>query len=131
MSVSWLAGEAVTDYDAVMARLFDDPAAPKQPVDPHARVVAVAIGANVWKTFDYVWPAGLGEAVVGQRVMAPFGRGNRKTVGVVVGVDRPPGERELKAVAESFGARGQLSERLLELGRWISEYYLAPLGPVL
>ena len=112
-----------------MAKLFEDPAAePAQAVDPNARVVGVAVNANVWRTFDYLWPDGFGEPIAGQRVSVSFGRGNRKTMGVVVQTDRRPGSHPLKPVADVIDAQPQLDASLLGLGQWMSEYYLTPLG---
>ncbi len=71
---------------------------------------------------------------VGQRVEVPLGRGNKKESGivVVVGGDElldgiPPSK--VKAVLKVGSAR--LPERLVELARWMSEYYVCPLGMVL
>ena len=95
------------------------------------RVVGVAVAANVWRSFDYLWPDALGEPARGLRIRVPFGRGNRAVLGFVTETDRPPGERALKAVAEVIDSEPQLDERLWELAGWISQYYLAPLGMVL
>jgi len=97
------------------------------------RVVGVAVNANVWGTFDYLWPAALGEPKVGQRVVLPFGRGDRKTLGFVVDVDRAGRRHEgrLKAVAECLDAEPLMDEHLWQLGQWISRYYLSPLGETL
>ncbi len=71
---------------------------------------------------------------VGERVEVPLGRGDRRAAGIVVTV----GGRELlgtldprkvKAILRRTGAA--LPERLVELARWMSEYYLCPLGMVL
>ena len=123
-----------------VAKLFED-----QPDDPQAapggkgagggrvpssddRVVALAVNANLWRSFDYLWPAALPGPVVGQRVRGPFGRGNRKVLGFVVDTDRRPGEHALKAVGEVIDAEPQFDDVLWKLGQWISGYYLTPLG---
>jgi len=107
-----------------MTGLFDQDARP-------ASVVGVAVNAGVWKSFDYVWPAALGEPAAGVRVQVPFGRGDRTTLGFVVEPDRPRGERTLKSVARRLDEQPQLDEPLMELARWISRYYVAPLGMTL
>ena len=115
-----------------MAKLFEHTSdALLQRIDPSARVVGVAVNANVWRTFDYLWPAALGDPLVGQRVNVSFGRGDRKTGGVVVDVDRAPGAYALKPVAEVIDASPQLDASLMALGQWISDYYLTPLGGTL
>ena len=97
-------------------------------LSPGDRVVALAVNANLWRSFDYLWPASLPAPSVGQRVRVSFGRGNRKVLGFVVDTDRRPGERALKPVGELLDAEGQFDEVLWKLGRWISGYYLTPLG---
>ncbi len=94
-------------------------------------VVAVAVNANVWPSYDYLWPEELSPPQRAQRVRLPFGRGNRKTLGFVVDPNRPPVRRELKAVAEVLDPAPQLDETLWQLGQWISQYYLTPLGMTL
>jgi primosomal protein N' (replication factor Y) len=108
--------------------LFED----EQPAAATARrVVGIAVNAHVWGDFDYAWPDELGEPRRGQRVRVPFGRGDRRTLGFVVDTLRRPGERKLKRVAEVLDAESRLDGSLWELGRWISRYYLAPLGVTL
>jgi len=94
-------------------------------------VVGVVVNANLWRTFDYLWPAGLGEPFRGQRLTVPFGAGNRKTLAFVIDPDRPPGTRELKPVAAVVDSRPQLDDKLWQLGEWISRYYLTPPGMTL
>jgi primosomal protein N' (replication factor Y) len=98
---------------------------------PAPRVVAVAVNANVWRTYDYLWPDALGQPAVGQRVRVPFGVGNRKLLGFVADCSRPPGARRLKAVDEVIDQAPQLDQSLWHLGEWINQYYLAPLGMTL
>lgn len=103
------------------------------PVEPPwaGQIVAVAVNANLWRAFDYLWPAGFGTPAVGQRVRVPFGRGNRTTLGFVVGVNRPRGTHALKPVAEVLDSQTLLDDTLWKLGAWISQYYLTPLGMTL
>ena len=115
-------------YDSLMGKLFeeDEPAAPAG-----GRVVGVAVAANVWRAFDYLWPRTLGEPTVGQRIRVSFGRGDRKTLGFVVDPNRRPSRHELKPVAELVDTASRFDQTLWRLGQWISEYYLTPLGLVL
>jgi len=116
-----------------MGKLFAEPdqAAAHPAAAPRGRVVALAVAANLWRTFDYLWPDALGTPTVGQRVRVPFGRGNRTTLAFVVDPDRAPPARELKIVREVIDQASQFDPVLWELGHWISEYYLAPLGMTL
>ncbi len=70
-------------------------------------------------------------AVVGGRVLVPFA--GQRLLGVAVGLHdaRPPAEVELKPVERVLDDDALLSDELMELGRWIAEYYCAPLGEVL
>jgi primosomal protein N' (replication factor Y) len=66
--------------------------------------------------------------VVGGRVLVPF-RQQRMT-GVVVEVhDRKPSV-PTKIIQSALDVAPVLDEQLLRLGRWIADYYLAPLGEV-
>ncbi|NBB94738.1 MAG: primosomal protein N' [Planctomycetes bacterium] len=113
-----------------MSRLFNEPAIAQAPSIAN-RIVGVAVNANVWGTFDYVWPESFGEPQRGQRVRVPFGRGNRKTLGFVVDTLRRAGERKLKAITEVVDEISQLNDHTWELAEWISHYYMSPLGPTL
>ncbi len=78
-------------------------------------------------TFTYVLPAGF-EVAVGSRVVVPFGR--RSVMGVVV--ERSEDEAgDLKDVAEVLDEQPTFSGELLELTRWIADYYLCAWGDVL
>ncbi len=114
-----------------MGQLFEEPAEAVAR-DGDVRVVGVAVHANVWRVYDYLWPTGLGEPLQGIRVRVPLGKGNRKTLGFVVALDRPrPGDVRLKPVAQRIDDESPFDETLWRLGRWLSEYYLAPLGMTL
>ena len=110
-----------------MTDLFGQPL----PAATTGDVVGVAVAANVWQSFDYLWPAGAPAPAVGARVRVPFGKGNRPTLGFVIKTNLPRGERALKTVSEALDASPQLDEKLLKLADWISRYYVAPLGMVL
>jgi primosomal protein N' (replication factor Y) len=94
-------------------------------------VVGVAVNANVWRTFDYLWPQGLGAPAVGQRVRVPFGAGNRTVLGFLVDTGRQPGPHPLKTVSHVVDLQPQFDPTLWRLGNWISDYYLTPLGMTL
>ncbi|HUT58149.1 MAG TPA: primosomal protein N' [Phycisphaerae bacterium] len=112
-----------------MAKLFD--ASGDASPTPAGTVVGLAVNANVWRTFDYIWPSDWPAPAVGQRVRVPFGRGDRKTLAFVAEVGRPTPEMQLKAVGELIDQTPLLDETLWELAQWISRYYLVPLGIVL
>ena len=71
------------------------------------------------------------EVEAGARVLVPFG--GQRLVGVVVTVHdaAPEPGVEVKAVELVLDEAAILPEDLMELGRWIAAYYVAPLGEVL
>lgn len=89
----------------------------------------VAVPVPLDMVFTYRIPDG-SRPLPGSRVVVPFRR--QRLVGVVTDVhDRVPNVAA-KDVLQSLdsGEAPALSEELLRLGKWISEYYLAPLGEV-
>ena len=66
--------------------------------------------------------------VVGGRVLVPFGQ--RRMTGIVVELhDRKPSVKT-KTVLSVLDTSPVLDQQLVRLGRWIADYYLAPLGEV-
>jgi primosomal protein N' (replication factor Y) len=66
--------------------------------------------------------------VVGGRVLVPFRQ--RRMTGIVVELhDRKPSVKT-KTILSVLDVSPVLDEQLLRLGRWIADYYLAPLGEV-
>jgi len=88
----------------------------------------VAVPVALDQPFSYISPVPL---AAGVRVKVSFGR--RKLVAVVVGLskEKPTGAIELKAIDEVLDPEPIYSEALLEIARWLSAYYLHPLGEVL
>jgi primosomal protein N' (replication factor Y) len=77
--------------------------------------------------FTYAVPPGM-EPVAGGRVLVPFR--NQRMSGIVVELhDRPPSVRA-KNLIEALDQTPVFDEQLMKLGRWIADYYLAPLGEV-
>lgn len=102
------------------------PAGPPQP----PRYAQVVFNIPLQRTFDYLIPEPLTERLrVGCRVRAPFGR--RAAVGYCVGLAEEPSVPEVKAIEAVLDPEPLLSEELLELARWMSEYYVCGLGEVL
>ncbi len=110
---------------------------PARPDSTH--IVRVALGSAADTEFDYLVPDTLWPVEVGRRVEIPFGKGNRPEVGFCVESDLPPekafgggGPRaRLKHVARVLDEQPLLGPELMELARWIAEYYVCPLGQVL
>jgi primosomal protein N' (replication factor Y) len=82
--------------------------------------------------YTYAVPPELRAAIkIGQRVEAPFGRGDRSTIGYCVGFteDSPP--RAAKSIIRLLDPDPLLTDPLLRLTRWMAEYYLCGWGQVL
>jgi primosomal protein N' (replication factor Y) len=86
--------------------------------------VAVPVPLDTTFTYQIEGP----EPVVGGRVIVPFR--HQKLSGIVVAVHDNPPPVEAKLVLSVLDTEPVLSEQLLELGRWISTYYIAPIGEV-
>ncbi len=99
------------------------------------RFCEVALPVPLRSTFTYAVPASLnGEDLVGRRIVVPFR--NRAMVGVGLAVsNRPPeiaaGSKSIREIAELMDSAPALPPKLLELGEWISRYYVAPIGETL
>ena len=101
-----------------------------------AGVIRVAFDSGVDSVFDYVVGDELWPVAVGQRVEVPFGRGNKPVTGFcveVLGKEQAKKSRgfKLKAVRRLVDSEVLVDDELMELARWISEYYVCPLGVVL
>jgi primosomal protein N' (replication factor Y) len=66
---------------------------------------------------------------VGCRVLVPFR--NEKMTGVIVRLHDDPPQVEIKPLLAVLDEEPLLSDELMDLARWIGQYYLAPLGEVL
>jgi primosomal protein N' (replication factor Y) (superfamily II helicase) len=103
------------------------------------RYCEVALPVPLRSTFTYAVPESLnGKDLVGCRVVVPFR--NRAMVGVLLSEsDQPPetrvkartkkrGDFRVKEIADVMDALPALPPKLIELGHWISRYYVAPIG---
>lgn len=90
----------------------------------------VALPVPLRTVFTYEVPASFHDAVLpGSRVIVPFGR--RAMVGVILGPsDKLPDVAQFKQILRILDPVPALSPQLLQLGRWLADYYVAPLGEV-
>ena len=87
----------------------------------------VALAVPLDMVFTYAIPDVI-EPVIGGRVLVPFRQ--QRLSGIVFELhDRPPTVKT-KKVIEAIDVSPVLDEQLLKLGKWIADYYLAPLGEV-
>jgi primosomal protein N' (replication factor Y) len=89
----------------------------------------VAVPVPLDATFTYALPESLPEPCVGGRVIVPFRE--KRLCGVVTGLhDRKP-DFAAKPVLQVLDTAPALTPELMQLGRWIAQYYIAPIGEVL
>jgi primosomal protein N' (replication factor Y) len=82
--------------------------------------------------YTYAVPENLAASIaVGKRVQAPFGRGDKTTVGYCVHVSTTPPERAVKHLKRVLDDEALLTPNLLRLTRWMADYYLCGWGQVL
>ena len=82
------------------------------------------------RTFTYALPDDLRPRVrVGCRVQVPLG--SRTLAGIVLGTHGAKPDFSVRPVGKLLDPEPVLSAELIELGRWISAYYCAPIGEAL
>ncbi|MGD0401756.1 MAG: primosomal protein N' [Candidatus Acidiferrales bacterium] len=92
------------------------------------RYCEVALPVPLRSAFTYAVPDSFQEEdLVGRRVLVPFR--NRAMVGVGLSVsETAPAVARVKEISELLDPIPALPAKLIELGHWISRYYLAPIG---
>ncbi len=93
-------------------------------------LISVALPLPLFREFTYSVPEPLAvRAGVGSRVVVPV-RG-RRMIGIVAGVAEPRADVTPKDILDAPDPAPVVSAHLLDLARWMSQYYVAPLGMVL
>jgi primosomal protein N' (replication factor Y) (superfamily II helicase) len=92
------------------------------------RYCEVALPVPLRSTFTYAVPESFdNHPLIGRRVVVPFG--SRALIGLALSEsDRPPDVAHIKELSELMDSLPALPPKLIELGYWISRYYLAPIG---
>jgi primosomal protein N' (replication factor Y) (superfamily II helicase) len=92
------------------------------------RYCEIALPVPLRTTFTYSVPSMFdGEQLIGRRIVVPFR--NRSMVGIGLSEsDHAPASIRSKPIAELMDSVPALPQKLIELGHWISRYYLAPIG---
>ena len=111
-------------------------AEPSLQKDPHevTRYAEVAVPLHVFQTFTYKLNAAQREhAQVGARLMVPLGR--NLVTGYIIGLrDDVPEELqdiEIKDAQDLVDTDPVCTPEILQLARWVAEYYACPLGEVI
>lgn len=109
------------------------PPTPSQSPLPKYAEVAIPLGVN--RTFTYRLPPALQSTHLGSRMLVPFGR--KRITGYVVALLETLGagaevtDAEIKDAEELLDAEPLVTPEILEITRWVSEYYAVPWGEVL
>lgn len=97
-------------------------------ISPHTtkHIIRVAVPTPVRRTFDYLVPDSSTRAVVGARVLVPFGK--RTLCGVIVQICNSSPIAELKHALEILDSSPLYTPQMLKLFTWASDYYHYPVG---
>jgi primosomal protein N' (replication factor Y) (superfamily II helicase) len=97
------------------------------------KIVEVAVGLPVFKTFHYLIPEKIKDSLkIGMRVLVPF-KGRKVTGFAIDFLDHPPKEAEekLREVEDLLDEAPLIDPQMLRFHRWIADYYIYPLGEVI
>jgi len=85
-------------------------------------IARVSLEIALRKEFDYLIPPELaGRIEVGSRVQVPFG--HRKIPGCVTALAEESAHTALKPILKIIGTQSLVTPKVLQLARWIGEYY--------
>lgn len=112
----------------LFSEFLPEPIEPKRNTDP---VASVALEQSVDRLLDYSIPPKLSRLQPGMRVRVPLGRGNKLAHGYVISIKPESDFPKIKPLAAIDDDRVLLRPNLMELARWMSRYYVCPLGTVL
>jgi primosomal protein N' (replication factor Y) len=108
----------------------------ENPLPGPPQYAEVAIPVHVNRTFTYRLPYALQrDARLGSRLLVPFGR--KRLTGYIVALldaldsSADLNEADVKDAEELLDAEPLLTPEILEITRWVAEYYTAPWGEVL
>ncbi|MBC8003740.1 MAG: primosomal protein N' [Opitutaceae bacterium] len=85
-------------------------------------IARVTLEIALRKEFDYAIPVGMAEQIeVGSRVKVPFGP--RQVMGCVTALLEESTHTNLRSILKIVGRQSLVTPKVLELARWIGEYY--------
>ncbi|MGA2749740.1 MAG: primosomal protein N' [Verrucomicrobiota bacterium] len=88
-------------------------------------IARVTLEIALGKEFDYLIPPELEDAVqVGARVKVPFA--SRQVLGCVTALLERSPHPNLRPILKTIGGQSQVTPKILELARWMGEYYCCP-----
>ncbi len=92
-----------------------------------ALILNIALPVSIDMNFSYLLPESFGkDDLQGKRALVPF----RKKVisGVIISTKESDTIENLKYIYEILDSKPVISEKMIEFAKWISEYYMSPLG---
>ncbi len=109
-----------------------DLSAARRRLPPRVRLRVSRWRQGIDRVLDYSIPKRLvSRLMIGQRVRVPLGRGNKVTSGYVVSIHPTTEYPKIKPLADLEDERVLVAPKLMALARWMSRYYVTPLGMVL
>ncbi|MBU4037224.1 MAG: primosomal protein N', partial [Proteobacteria bacterium] len=97
------------------------------------KYIDVAVDLPVYGTFTYIAPEGMSDgSLLGKRVAVPFGQ--RKTTGYVLCESEYSSEydnKEIKSILDVLDKTPLFPPSMVPFFKWISDYYIYPLGTVI
>lgn len=97
---------------------------------PTMQLIRVALAVPLYRFFDYLLPPEL-DAVIGGRVVVPFGRQQRVGIVVALSVETEVETAQLKSVIEVLDTQSLFNQDMWQLLHWAAGYYQTALGEVL
>ncbi len=96
---------------------------------PQPRFARFAIALPLYRVFEYALPEG-DPAIPGTRYRVPFTNGIRTAVLLDASADSEFDRTRIKPIQACLDSQPVLDAHMLSLARWMSDYYLQPLGDV-
>ena len=96
---------------------------------PRSRYASFALALPLYRVFDYAIDES-GDLSPGVRYRLPFASGHRTGILLETSDASDVDPARIRPVRERLDAEPVLDSHLLELARWIADYYLQPLGEV-
>ncbi len=92
-----------------------------------SKIAKIAVSAATYwidKPYEYLIPQELeNDVLAGKRVTIPFGKGNKKSEGIVLSVEEFTGDRKLKFLSTVLDSEPVLSSDMIKLAVWMRERF--------
>jgi len=100
------------------------------PINKENNIIEVAVALPVHGAYSYSVPENLAAMIApGKRIIVPFGR--RRVTGYVLGAADEASDFNLKKVLDVLDDGPLFPESMVPFFKWISDYYMYPLGQVI